>query len=69
MDLLEAAIYIPIIGIPLKLMQYIAIPLLVVSVIMFFTENIKVISLTIIKVGLIALFVVLTTKLIKNNKR
>lgn len=68
MDLLEAAIYIPIIGIPLKLMQYIAIPLLVVSVIMFFAENLKVISLTILKVGLIALFVLLITKLIKNNK-
>lgn len=62
MDLLEAAIYVPIIGIPLKIAQYIAIPLLIFSLIVFITENLKTIGMTILKVGLIILSIVLIIK-------
>jgi len=65
MDLLEAAIYVPIIGIPLKIAQYIAIPLLVFSLIIFITENLRAIGMTILKVGLIILSIVLIIKVMK----
>ena len=63
MDLLEAAIYVPII--PLKIAQYIAIPLLIFSLIVFITENLKTIVMTILKVGLIILSIVLIIKVMK----
>ena len=65
MDLLEAAIYIPIIGIPLKIAQYITIPLMIFSLVVFITENLKAIGMTILKVGLIILSIVLIIKAIK----